>query len=151
MHPDIELEKTSRHLGLGYKACLHCFFLHTFHFMSLNASLFFISSLIIEKEHLASFCCTKQEEKSSSVCWCGVTWLLAGFLSPTWVCLKLGLWVRPLIYIWTQRRGPPPHSYGGDPHHHLPVGGGANPGVVGPQLAQDVQDGVSTVVVQNSS
>ena len=46
---------------------------------------------------------------------------------------------------------PGSHSYGGDPHHHLPVGGGADPRVVGPQLAQDVQDGVSTVVVQNSS
>lgn len=30
------------------------------------------------------------------------------------------------------------HSYGGDPHYHLPVGGGADPRVVGPQLAQDV-------------
>lgn len=41
-------------------------------------------------------------------------------------------------------------SHGGDPHHHLPVGG-ADPRVVGPQLAQDVEDGVATVVVQNSS
>lgn len=44
----------------------------------------------------------------------------------------------------------PPPSYGGDSHHHLAVGGGAEPGVVGPQLAQDVQDGVATVVVENS-
>lgn len=42
-------------------------------------------------------------------------------------------------------------SYGGDPHHHLAVGSGTNPRVVGPQLTEDVQDGVSTVVVQNSS
>lgn len=71
VHPDIELEKTSHHLGLSYKACLHpptptrtpyvsCL-------MSFNV-LIFISSFIIEKEHLASFCCTKQEEKSSCVC-----------------------------------------------------------------------------------
>lgn len=44
----------------------------------------------------------------------------------------------------------PLHSYGGDPHHHLAVGGGADPRVVGPQLAQDVQDGVAAVVVENS-
>lgn len=42
-------------------------------------------------------------------------------------------------------------SYSGDPHHHLPVGSGADPLVIGSQLAKDVQDGVSTVVVQNSS
>lgn len=46
---------------------------------------------------------------------------------------------------------PGPTSYGGDPHHHLPAGSGTDPWIVGPQLAEDVQDGVSTVVVQNSS
>lgn len=75
VHPDIELEKSSHHLGLGYKACLH-FSPLTFHIwclLMLFSVFIFISSLIIEKEHLASFCCTKQEEKSSSVCavcWC---------------------------------------------------------------------------------
>ena len=45
---------------------------------------------------------------------------------------------------------PPGPSHGGDPHHHLAAGGCAEPWVVGPQLAQDVQDGVATVLVQNS-
>ncbi len=41
---------------------------------------FFISSLVTEREHLASFCCTKQEDKSSSVCCLSsITQLLAGF------------------------------------------------------------------------
>ncbi|KAF3860848.1 hypothetical protein F7725_001104 [Dissostichus mawsoni] len=31
-------------------------------------------------------------------------------------------------------------SYGGDPHHHLPAGDGADPRIVWPQLAEDVQD-----------
>lgn len=55
--------------------------------------------------------------------------------------------VPPVLYI--RRIGAA--SYGRDPHHHLAVGGGADPRVVGPQLAQDVQDGVPTVVVQDSS
>ena len=44
----------------------------------------------------------------------------------------------------------PPASYGGDSHHHLAIRRGADAVVVGPQLAQDVQDGVATVVVENS-
>ncbi len=41
-------------------------------------------------------------------------------------------------------------SYGRDPHHHLAVGGGAEPRVAGPQLAEDVEDGVAAVVVEDS-
>lgn len=48
------------------------------------------------------------------------------------------------------RPGSQPASYSGDPHHHLPVGGGPEAGVAGPQLAEDVQDGVATVVVEDS-
>lgn len=85
VHPDIELEKTSHHLGLGYKACLHFFPPLAFHvccLLTLFRPFFFISSLIIEKEHLASFCCRKQEEKSSGVrCLSGISRLC----SPAWV------------------------------------------------------------------
>lgn len=48
---------------------------------------------------------------------------------------------------------PPPRgpvSYGGDPHDHLAVGCGSDARVTGPQLAEDVQNGVATVVVENS-
>ena len=41
-------------------------------------------------------------------------------------------------------------SYSGHPHDHLPVGGRAQAVIGGPQLAQDVQDGVATVVVEYS-
>jgi len=43
-----------------------------------------------------------------------------------------------------------PTSYGRDPHDHLAVGGGAEPRVAGPQLTEDVEDGVSAVVVEDS-
>lgn len=43
-----------------------------------------------------------------------------------------------------------PTSYGRDPHHHLAVGGGPEPRVTGPQLAEDVEDGVAAVVVEDS-
>lgn len=65
---------------------------------------------------------------------------------------------------WSLKRGgiflPPPSpspsplsgptSYGRDPHDHLAVGGGAEPRVAGPQLTEDVEDGVSAVVVEDS-
>lgn len=58
---------------------------------------------------------------------------------------------------WSLNRGgiflPPlsgPTSYGRDPHDHLAVGGGAEPRVAGPQLTEDVEDGVSAVVVEDS-
>lgn len=41
-------------------------------------------------------------------------------------------------------------SYGRDPHDHLAVGGGPEPRVAGPQLAEDVEDGVAAVVVEDS-
>lgn len=43
-----------------------------------------------------------------------------------------------------------PTSYGRDPHDHLAVGGGPEPRVAGPQLAEDVEDGVAAVVVEDS-
>lgn len=43
-----------------------------------------------------------------------------------------------------------PASYGRYPHHHLAVGGSAEPCVAGPQLAEDVEDGVAAVVVEDS-
>lgn len=43
-----------------------------------------------------------------------------------------------------------PTSYGRDAHHHLAVGGGPEPRVAGPQLAEDVEDGVAAVVVEDS-
>lgn len=43
-----------------------------------------------------------------------------------------------------------PTSYGRDPHDHLAVGCGAEPRVAGPQLTEDVEDGVSAVVVEDS-
>lgn len=62
------------------KACLHVSRLMSFNAFS---SCIFISSLIIEKEHLAFFCCMKQEEKPScvlSVDAPGITQLLTGLL-----------------------------------------------------------------------
>lgn len=44
----------------------------------------------------------------------------------------------------------PPSSYSRDPHDHLAVGVGGEAGFAGPDLTQDVQDGVAAVVVEDS-
>lgn len=43
-----------------------------------------------------------------------------------------------------------PYSYGRDPHDHLTVGAGGEACFAGPDLTQDVQDGVAAVVVEDS-
>lgn len=48
------------------------------------------------------------------------------------------------------RAGTPPASYGCDPHDHLAVGVGGEACLSGPDLTQDVQDGVAAVVVEDS-
>lgn len=62
---------------------------------------------------------------------------------PGIVTLSFGAWNSSLFLS--------PTSYGRDPHHHLAVGGGSEPRVAGPQLAEDVEDGVAAVVVEDSS
>lgn len=44
----------------------------------------------------------------------------------------------------------PPSSYSRDPHDHLAVGVGGEACFAGPDLTQDVQDGVAAVVVEDS-
>lgn len=48
------------------------------------------------------------------------------------------------------RASAPPSSYSRDPHDHLPVGAGGEACFAGPDLTQDVQDGVAAVVVEDS-
>lgn len=44
----------------------------------------------------------------------------------------------------------PPSLYSRDPHDHLTVGVGGEACLAGPDLTQDVQDGVAAVVVEDS-
>lgn len=48
------------------------------------------------------------------------------------------------------RASAPPSSYSRDPHDHLAVGVGGEACFTGPDLAQDMQDGVAAVVVEDS-
>lgn len=59
-----------------------------------------------------------------------------------------GAWSLKRVGVFFPLSGPT--SYGRDPHDHLAVGGGPEPRVAGPQLAEDVEDGVAAVVVEDS-
>lgn len=48
------------------------------------------------------------------------------------------------------RASAPPASYSRDPHDHLAVGVRGEARITGPDLTQDVQDGVAAVVVEHS-
>lgn len=78
-------KNSSRRLILGYKACLHPPVFHVW-LLSMLFVLIFISSLIIEKQHLAS---SPLYETRGEILMCvlsvdapGITWLLTGLLLP---------------------------------------------------------------------